>query len=757
MTLAIRSGTGTDGAALTCAANPVATNGAGDASWTDCSIDLAGSKFYLDAAAGGATGHDDAAFDIYSGLPVTTAFTAAPSLGTAGWHRHTARHPGHRRGRRERRGCQRHPVHQGRHRGGWGDPLCDSTTVATDPKGDANFTGCTIDKAATGYQLHAAVTGATASDSGTFDIGAGAASNVAFTTQPAGAPAGATLTAQPVVHVADDQGNAVSGASVGLTITPATGAVGANLACTSSMVTTDASGDAVFAGCSIDLAGNGYRLDATTNGVTVSSTVFTVSSGLPATLTFAAQPSGGVAGAAFGTQPVVHAVDEAGHPAVGASVTLAITPATGDPDASLDCSPLSVTTNGTGNAIFSGCSISLAATDYRLRASAGPAIPADSNVFDVTPDVASSLEITGFPSTTTAGVPGSLTVTARDQYGNTATGYAGTVHFTSTDGSATVPDDYTFATGDHGVRTFTNGLTLVTAGARSITVTDTMTGSIAGVLSDISVGPAAAASLDVAGFPTPVVAGESKSFTVTARDPFGNTATGYAGSIRITSSDDDVLAVLPGNYAFQPGDQGVRLLTATLVTAGTQTITATDTGNAAITGTQTGIIVQPASSAVTLVVSGFPDPTTAGVTHAFTVTARDSYGNTVTGTPERAFHELGHQLVRACPRQLHVRYGRQRDALVRGDLLDRRQPVHHGRRRRAHEPADDRYRGSSRRSNTRARCAGGRNCRLGIRSHRHGERCLRQRRLLVPGHGALRDFGHQPGGRPAARLHVPTG
>jgi len=35
-------------------------------------------------------------------------------------------------------------------------------------------------------------------------------------------------------------------------------------------------------------------------------------------------------------------------------------------------------------------------------------------------------------------------VTASDAYGNLATKYTGTVHFTSSDGSATLPADYTF-------------------------------------------------------------------------------------------------------------------------------------------------------------------------------------------------------------------------------------------------------------------------------------------------------------------------
>ena len=76
--------------------------------------------------------------------------------------------------------------------------------------------------------------------------------------------------------------------------------------------------------------------------------------------------------------------------------------------------------------------------------------------------------------------PFSVAVTAFDIFGNTAVGYAGTVHFTSSDPAATLPADYTFTAADQGVHTFTNGVTLVTAGNQTITATDTVTSSITG-------------------------------------------------------------------------------------------------------------------------------------------------------------------------------------------------------------------------------------------------------------------------------------
>lgn len=51
----------------------------------------------------------------------------------------------------------------------------------------------------------------------------------------------------------------------------------------------------------------------------------------------------------------------------------------------------------------------------------------------VTAGTASQFVFSGLPSTTTAGFTQGLTLTARDASGNVATGYAGTVHFTSSD------------------------------------------------------------------------------------------------------------------------------------------------------------------------------------------------------------------------------------------------------------------------------------------------------------------------------------
>ena len=204
----------------------------------------------------------------------------------------------------------------------------------------------------------------------------------------------------------------------------------------------------------------------------------------------------------------------------------------------------------------------------------------------VGPAPAATLSVAGLPAQPSAGIAYSLTVSARDGFGNLATGYLGTVHFTSTDPSATLPADYTYKAADAGVASFQ--VTLRSVGTRSVTATDTVTPAITGAQT-VTVIPGPAATLAVTSFPSPRTSGTAGTFIVSARDLFGNFTTNYFGTVHFTSSDPT--ATLPANYTFTFGDGGVKAFQATLRTLGTQSITATDMGNASITGTQSNILI----------------------------------------------------------------------------------------------------------------------------------------------------------------------
>jgi hypothetical protein len=71
-------------------------------------------------------------------------------------------------------------------------------------------------------------------------------------------------------------------------------------------------------------------------------------------------------------------------------------------------------------------------------------------------------------------------VTAYDPYNNVATGYRGTVHFSSSDSRAWLPGTYTFTASDNGAHLFGNGVTMMTPGTQTITVTDINNPSVNG-------------------------------------------------------------------------------------------------------------------------------------------------------------------------------------------------------------------------------------------------------------------------------------
>jgi hypothetical protein len=80
-----------------------------------------------------------------------------------------------------------------------------------------------------------------------------------------------------------------------------------------------------------------------------------------------------------------------------------------------------------------------------------------------------TLEISA-PSSAIASSPFTITVTALVG-GSRDTVINSVVHFSSSDSAAVLPANYLFTKNDAGAHTFTNGVTLMTAGSQSITAT----------------------------------------------------------------------------------------------------------------------------------------------------------------------------------------------------------------------------------------------------------------------------------------------
>lgn len=93
------------------------------------------------------------------------------------------------------------------------------------------------------------------------------------------------------------------------------------------------------------------------------------------------------------------------------------------------------------------------------------------------------------PASAVVNQPFNVQVTLADRFGNVATGYVGTLHFTTTDLLAgqlgKMPADYTFTSADGGSHTFS--VTLMTIGSQTISVTDTANSQLTGSSKPIAV------------------------------------------------------------------------------------------------------------------------------------------------------------------------------------------------------------------------------------------------------------------------------
>ncbi|HMC69504.1 MAG TPA: hypothetical protein VKJ07_10140, partial [Mycobacteriales bacterium] len=146
-----------------------------------------------------------------------------------------------------------------------------------------------------------------------------------------------------------------------------------------------------------------------------------------------------------------------------------------------------------------------------------------------------------------------------------------------------LPADYPFVAGDNGAHTFS--VTLTSTGAPSITATD---GPITGS-ANTTVAPPPATHFSVSA-PASVTTSTPFSITVTALAASNATATGYSGTVHFTSSS---AGTLPADYTFVAGDNGAHTFSVTLDSPGTQTITATDTSTASITGSASTTVICP--------------------------------------------------------------------------------------------------------------------------------------------------------------------
>ncbi len=281
----------------------------------------------------------------------------------------------------------------------------------------------------------------------------------------------------------------------------------------------------------------------------------------------------------------------------------------------------------------------------------------------VGPGSAASLSLAAATTTPSAGAADNLTITAEDTYGNTVTTYAGshsltfggaatigTNHPTVTNSSGTVTSFGTataisFASGIASVSGTSNGvMKLYKAEAAAITVAEGSITNGSGLA--VTVGPGSAASLSLAAATTTPSAGAADNLTITAEDTYGNTVTTYAGSHSLTFGG---AATIGTNHPTVTNSSG------TVTSFGTATAISFASGIASVSGTSNGVMklykaeaaaitvaegsitngsglavtVGPGSAASLSLAAATTTPS-AGAADNLTITAEDTYGNTVT-------------------------------------------------------------------------------------------------------------------------------
>ena len=260
----------------------------------------------------------------------------------------------------------------------------------------ATFAGCKITGKAGSYTLSASATGLSTATSNSFNLTAGPASQLAFSTQPGGGANGATWSTQPAVSIEDASGNVTNGGSnITLAIATQPGS-GASLTCSSNPQGANA-GVATFTGCQITGKAGNYTLSASGAGFSTTSTPFSITVGAAAQLAFGTQPGGGANGATWGTQPTVSVQDSGGNVVTTATnpVALGIASQPGS-GATLACSANPQTPAG-GVATFAGCQIVGKAGTYTLSASATGLSGATSSSFNLSVGAATQLAFSTQP------------------------------------------------------------------------------------------------------------------------------------------------------------------------------------------------------------------------------------------------------------------------------------------------------------------------------------------------------------------------
>jgi hypothetical protein len=505
---------GTTGAILegTRTAQPVA----GVASFNELSVDKDGEGYVLAFSSGSLPVAHSAPFNVRPGVPVSLSFTSQPMASTVAG----VTLPVVQVALRDRKGNVAKRA-QGDVTVALvadnGATLAGTATVAV-TGGTATFDALSIQRAGAGYLLRASFGTLAPADSSAFAITPAAAARLVYVTAPGAAVAGAAFAPAVQVEVQDTYGNRTASTvlvEVALVANPG------NATLNGTRLESAVAGVATFSDLSLNVAAQGYTLQATSGALTpATSNLFDVAPAAPAAVTFLQQPGNILAGEAF--EPAVRV-------AVNDAFGNRATNVTGNVNIVLGQNPGGATLSGTssvalsnGEASFGNLTLDRAGTGYTLAASFGALTAVESSTFQVSPAAATLLFVSAPTGNVTAGAAFSAEVEFRDAFGNRTPSRATVSLRLSDNANGATLLGVTARSAVNGVATFP-GLSVERAGTGY--TLEASSGSLAVVLSGaFNVNPAAASALAVITQPPEtVVAGEAMAaFAVEARDRYNN-------------------------------------------------------------------------------------------------------------------------------------------------------------------------------------------------------------------------------------------
>ena len=500
-------------------------------------------------------------------------------------------------------------------------------TTSTDASGVATVSFTTSSTVGTIHAVTATDnTGLTGTSSNITTVG-GSATKLVFLQQPTNAFTGSSISPAITVQIQDASGNLVSTDTRNVTLAIGNNPGGGSLSGVATVAAV--AGVATFSNLSINNAGTGYTLSATSSPALTGATSasFNITAGAATKLGFGQQPSNTAMGASISPAITVQIQDAGGNlvSSDARNVTLVI----GNNPGGGSLSGVATVAAIGGVATFSNLSITKAGTGYTLSATSSPALTgATSASFNITAGAATKLGFGQQPSNTAMGasISPAITVQIQDANGNLVTADTRNVTLAigANPGGGSLSGTATVAA-VAGVATFSD-----------LSINNVGTGYTLGATSYPSLIGATSSTFNItaAGVPTQYLvtssaispsAGSTVTITAQLVDAYDNPVSIAGKTVTWSKTGAGGSFGSPTSLTSSSGAATVGFTVGT-VQGTTYTVTATD--NTGLTGTSPNVLAIPGPEAKYLVTSNNYGPA-AGTNVTITAQLTDAFSNAV--------------------------------------------------------------------------------------------------------------------------------